>query len=98
MENIDKDKIDCKKEKEQFFSVLVKICIATFVITITSFMIIQTQKDKEKLIETFKMGKDLICSSKVVSLKNGYLFDEKNQTVSEGINIFRIENCRIKDL
>ena len=51
----------------------------------------------EKLIESFNMGKELICNTKVVSLKNGYSFDEKNETVSEGVNIFRIKNCHEKD-
>lgn len=97
MKNNYENKIDCKKEKSQFLRVLIKIFIASILITTTSFLVTKTIENKEKLIESFKMGKDLICNTKVVSLKNGYLFDEKNETVSEGINIFRIKNCHEKD-
>ena len=89
---------DCKKEKNQFFSALSNIIIVFIVILATIHLQYQTKENKDRLIETFKNGKDLICNTKVVSLKNGYIFNEKDKTVSEGINIFRIENCRVKDL
>ena len=89
---------DCKKEKNQFFSALSNIIIVFIVILATIHLQYQTKENKDRLIETFKNGKDLVCNTKVVSLKNGYIFNEKDKTVSEGINIFRIENCRVKDL
>jgi hypothetical protein len=89
---------DCQKEKNQFFSALSKIVIICIVMLATVFLQYQTKENKNILIETFKSGKDLVCNTKIVSLKNGYIFNEKDNTVSEGINIFRIENCRAKDL
>ena len=92
------NEVDCKKEKNQFFSALSKIIIVCIVILATVHLQYQTKENKNTLIETFKSGKDLVCNTKVVSLKNGYIFNDKDNTVSEGINIFRIENCRVKDL
>ena len=89
---------DCQKEKNQFFSALTKIIIVCIVILATIHLQYQTKENKDRLIETFKNGKDLVCNTKVVYLKNGYIFNEKDKTVSEGINIFRIENCRVKEL
>ena len=89
---------DCKKEKNQFFSALSNIIIVFIVILATIHLQYQTKENKDRLIETFKNGKDLVCNTKVVSLKNGYIFNEKDKTVSEGINIFRVENCRVKEL
>ena len=89
---------DCQKEKNQFFSALTKIIIVCVVILATIHLQYQTKENKHRLIETFKNGKDLVCNTKVVSLKNGYIFNEKDKTVSEGINIFRVENCRVKEL
>ena len=92
------NEVDCQKEKNQFFSALTKIIIVCIVILATIHLQYQTKENKNRLIETFKNGKDLVCNTKVVSLKNGYIFNDKDKTVSEGINIFRIENCRVKDL
>ena len=92
------NEVDCQKEKNQFFSALSKIIIVCIVILATVHLQYQTKENKDRLIETFKSGKDLVCNTKVVSLKNGYIFNDKDKTVSEGINIFRIENCRVKDL
>ena len=92
------NEVDCKKEKNQFFSALNKIIIVCIVILVTVHLQYQTKENKDRLIETFKNGKDLVCNTKVVSLKNGYIFNEKDKTVSEGINIFRIENCSVKEL
>ena len=92
------NEVDCKKEKNQFFSALTKIIIVCIVILATIHLQYQTKENKDRLIETFKNGKDLVCNTKVVSLNNGYTFNEKDKTVSEGINIFRVENCRVKEL
>ncbi len=91
-------KANCQKEKNQFFSALTKIIIVCIVTLATIHLQYQTKENKNTLIETFKNGKDLVCNTKIVSLKNGYIFNEKDKTVSEGINIFRIENCRVKEL
>ncbi len=98
MNNIDENQTDYKKEKNQFFSALTKIIIVCIVTLATIHLQYQTKENKNTLIETFKNGKDLVCNTKVVSLKNGYIFNEKDKTVSEGINIFRVENCRVKEL
>ena len=92
------NQMNCKTEKSRFFSVLTKIIAICMVILSTIFLQLKTKDNKNILIGTFKNGKDLICNNKIVSLKNGYIFNEKDNTVSEGINIFRIENCRVKDL
>ena len=92
------NEVDCKKEKNKFFSALTKIIIVCVFILATIHLQYQTKENKNTLIETFKNGKDLVCNTKVVSLKNGYIFNEKDKTVSEGINIFRVENCRVKEL
>ena len=89
---------DCQKEKNQFFSALTKIIIVCIVTLATIHLQYQTKENKNTLIETFKNGKDLVCNTKIVSLKNGYILNEKDKTVSEGINIFRVENCRVKEL
>ena len=95
---MNKSETDCQKQKNQFFSSLTKIIIVCIIILVTISLQYQTKENKNRLIETFKNSGDLVCDTKDVSLKNGYIFNEKDKTVSEGINIFRIENCRVKDL
>jgi hypothetical protein len=95
---MNKSETDCQKQKNQFFSSLTKIIIVCILILVTISLQYQTKENKNRLIETFKNSGDLVCNTKDVSLKNGYIFNEKEKTVSDGINIFRIENCRVKDL
>jgi hypothetical protein len=95
---MNKSETDCQKQKNQFFSSLTKIIIVCILILVTISLQYQTKENKNRLIETFKNSGDLVCDTKDVSLKNGYIFNEKEKTVSDGINIFRIKNCRVKDL
>lgn len=95
---MNKSETDCQKQKNQFFSSLTKIIIVCIIILVTISLQYQTKENKNRLIETFKNSGDFVCDTKDVSLKNGYIFNEKEKTVSDGINIFRIKNCRVKDL
>lgn len=95
---MNKSETDCQKQKNQFFSSLTKIIIVCILILVTISLQYQTKENKNRLIETFKNSGDLVCNTKDVSLKNGYIFNEKEKTISDGINIFRIENCRVRDL
>lgn len=84
-------------ERKLFVNIFLKIILA-----ICAFLIVynwqqSTIKDKEDLIEAFKTNKELICFSKVVSISNGYKFDEKRVNyVTDGSNIFFISRCNLK--
>ena len=84
-------------ERKLFVSIFLIIILA-----IGAFFIVynwqqSTIKDKEYLIEAFKTNKELICFSKVVSISNGYKFDEKRVNyVTDGVNIFLISRCGLK--
>ena len=84
-------------ERKLFVSIFLIIILA-----ISAFFIVynwqqSTIKDKEDLIEAFKTSKELICFSKVVSISNGYKFDEKRVNyVTDGVNIFLISRCNLK--
>ena len=84
-------------ERKLFVNIFLIIILA-----IGAFFIVynwqqSTIKDKEYLIEAFKTNKELICFSKVVSISNGYKFDEKRVNyVTDGVNIFLISRCSIK--
>ena len=84
-------------ERKLFVSIFLIIILA-----IGAFFIVynwqqSTIKDKEDLIEAFNSNKELICFSKIVSISNGYKFDEKRVNyVTDGVNIFLISRCSIK--
>jgi hypothetical protein len=84
-------------ERKLFVSIFLIIILA-----IGAFLIVynwqqSTIKDKEDLIEAFNSNKELICFSKVVSISNGYKFDEKRVNfVTDGVNIFLISRCSLK--
>ena len=84
-------------ERKLFASIFLKILLA-----IGAFFIVynwqqSTIKDKEDLIEAFNSNKELICFSKIVSISNGYKFDEKRVNyVTDGVNIFLISRCSLK--
>ena len=86
-----------KDEKKLFVSIFSIIILA-----IGAFLIVynwqqSTIKDKEDLIEAFNSNKELICFSKIVSISNGYKFDEKRVNyVTDGVNIFLISRCSLK--
>ena len=84
-------------ERKLFVNIFLKIILA-----IGAFFIVynwqqSTIKDKEDLIEAFNSNKELICFSKIVSISNGYKFDEKRVNyVTDGVNIFLISRCSLK--
>ena len=84
-------------ERKLFVNIFLKIILA-----ICAFLIVynwqqSTIKDKEDLIEAFNSNKELICFSKIVSISNGYKFDEKRVNyVTDGSNIFFISRCNLK--
>lgn len=84
-------------ERKLFVNIFLIIILA-----IGAFFIVynwqqSTIKDKEDLIEAFNSNKELICFSKIVSISNGYKFDEKRVNyVTDGVNIFLISRCSLK--
>lgn len=84
-------------ERKLFVNIFLKIILA-----IGAFFIVynwqqSSIKDKEDLIVAFNSNKELICFSKVVSISNGYKFDEKRTDfITDGANIFLISRCSIK--
>ena len=87
---------ELKKENISERKLFVSIFLIIIILAIGAFFIVynwqqSTIKDKEDLIEAFKTNKELICFSKVVSISNGYKFDEKRVNyVTDGVNIFLI--------
>ncbi len=91
MEKIDIDSNslndECKKDKELFFSIVKRIVLAISVILL---FVILDKKDEENKNE-------VICKSSIVSIKNGYKFEEnKEYFVSNGENIFNLKRCSLK--
>ena len=95
MENKELEKEN--SERKLFISIfsIIILAIGTFFIVYNWQQ--STIKDEEDLIEAFKTNKELICFSKVVSISNGYKFDEKRVNyVTDGGNIFLISRCGLK--
>ena len=95
MENKELEKEN--SERKLFISIfsIIILAIGTFFIVYNWQQ--STIKDEEDLIEAFKTNKELICFSKVVSISNGYKFDEKRVNyVTDGSNIFFISRCNLK--
>ena len=96
-EELKKENVIDGKEEKLFVSIFLKILLA-----IGAFFIVynwqqSSIKDKEDLIVAFNSNKELICFSKVVSISNGYKFDEKRVNyVTDGSNIFFISRCNLK--
>ena len=54
-------------------------------------------KNKNEVINAFKDANEVICKSSIVSIKNGYKFEEnKEYFVSNGENIFNLKRCSLK--
>lgn len=96
-EELKKENIVDDKEEKLFVSIFLRIILA-----IGAFLIVynwqqSTIKDKENLIEAFNSNKELFCFSKIVSISNGYKFDEKRTDfITDGVNIFLISRCSLK--
>ena len=53
--------------------------------------------NKNEVINAFKDANEVICKSSIVSIKNGYKFEEnKEYFVSNGENIFNLKRCSLK--
>ena len=93
---------DEELEKENSEKKLFVSIFSIIILAIGAFFIVynwqqSSIKDKENLIAAFNSNKELICFSKVVSISNGYKFDEKRVNyVTDGVNIFLISRCSIK--
>ena len=93
---------DEELEKENSERKLFVSIFSIIILAIGAFFIVynwqqSSIKDKENLIAAFNSNKELICFSKVVSISNGYKFDEKRTDfITDGSNIFLISRCSIK--
>ena len=55
------------------------------------------EENKNEVINAFKNANEVICKSSIVSIKNGYKFEEnKEYFVSNGENIFNLKRCSLK--
>ena len=94
---MEKESVNEVKEKKLFFSMIRAIVLAviifSFIFTIQRNGIIE----KENLINAFNSNEQIVCSSKIVSLNNGFKFDEKRENyVTNGVDIFLISKCTLK--
>ena len=97
MENITSLNDKCKKEKEFFFFCLRRIILAICVMLLFFILDKKEKQNENEVINTFKDGKEVICKSSIVSIKNGYKFEENKEFfVSNGINIFNLKRCNLK--
>ena len=69
-------------------------------ISVILLFVILDKKDEEnknEIINAFKNANEVICKSSIVSIKNGYKFEEnKEYFVSNGENIFNLKRCSLK--
>ena len=97
MENVNYLSDECKKQKEAFFFILRRIILASCVLLLFFILNMYEQKSKNEVINAFKNGNEVICNSSIVSIKNGYKFEEnKEYFVSNGENIFNLKRCSLK--
>jgi hypothetical protein len=88
---------ECKKEKEFFFLCLRRIILAICVMLLFFLLDKREEENKNEVINSFKDGKEVICKSSIVSIENGYKFEENKEFyVSNGINIFNLKRCNLK--
>ena len=81
----------CKKDKETFFFILRRIILALCVILLFFILYKIEEGNKNEVISAFKDGNDVICKSSIVSIKNGYNFEENRKFfVNDGANIFNL--------
>ena len=90
-------KDECKKDKELFFSIVKRIVLAISVILLSVILDKIDEENKNEVIYAFKDANEVICKSSIVSIKNGYKFEEnKEYFVSNGENIFNLKRCSLK--
>lgn len=91
------DIVEEKKQEKLFASMVGAIVFAIVAV----LLIFTAQKDgvndKENLIKAFNSNEQIVCSSKIVSLSNGFKFDEKRENyITNGVDIFLISKCTLK--
>ncbi len=85
------------REKKLFYSILIRISFASLCVLFIFFLQQKDKTEKEELIKAFNSNAELVCSSKVVSLANGFKFDENRKNfITNGIDIFKISRCSFK--
>jgi hypothetical protein len=89
--------IDCKKEKELFFSYMWIFAFGAIFLLLIWWLYYDNKSDKKKIEDAFKNNQELICKNNIVSKELGYEFDKKRAyQITNGVNIFTIYNCDIK--
>ena len=88
---------ECKKNKKLFLSIVKTIVLAISVILLFVILDKKDEENKNEVINAFKNANEVICKSSIVSIKNGYKFEEnKEYFVSNGENIFNLKRCSLK--
>ncbi|MDX4069932.1 hypothetical protein [Aliarcobacter skirrowii] len=89
--------IDCKKEKELFFSYMWIFAVGAIFLLLIWWLYYDNKSDKKKIEDAFKNNQELICKNNIVSKDLSYEFDKKRAyQITNGVNIFTIYNCDIK--
>lgn len=88
---------ECIKDKELFFSILLRLVLTIVIIALMAFIYKSTKDTQRNIIDSFKNGKELICESSVVSIANKFEFEKNNQyLITNGVDIFNIKKCTLK--
>ncbi len=88
---------ECIKDKELFFSILIRIVLTIAIILFMAFVYKNTKDTQRNIIDSFKNGEELICESSVVSIANKFEFEKNNQyLITNGVDIFNIKKCTLK--
>ena len=94
---MEKENINEVKEKNLFFSMIGSIVLAVIIFVCIFTIQRNGVTEKDNLINAFNSNEQLVCSSKIVSLNNGFKFDEKRENyVTNGVDIFLISKCTLK--
>ena len=88
---------ECIKDKELFFSILLRLVLTIVIIALMAFIYKSTKDTQRNIIDSFKNGKELICESSVVSIANKFEFEKNNQyLITNGVDIFNIKKCSLR--
>lgn len=94
---MEKESVNEVKEKNLFFSMIRAIVLAVIIFLFIFTIQRNGITEKENLINAFNSNEQIVCSSKIVSLNNGFKFDEKRENyVTNGVDIFLISKCTLK--
>ena len=74
-----------------------RIVLAISVILLFVILDKKDEENKNEVINAFKNANEVICKSSIVSIKNGYNFEENRKFfVNDGANIFNLKKCSLK--